>query len=1398
VRVSGTCNQNEYVTNRVSECNATDGTDIRHPVYNGDRALLPAHFHMLQAKSGQNFTVDTCANENGDNALCDKFYSKADSFLQADISTAHIWCNPPFIMLEDCLTHYRNQKQKHPQTLSGCFLMPSKSVTALAPLLQGMVLLHTFPKGTTLFQGPRPDGTRAVLPPCPFSVSVYWDRPISTSEFSEGHSILSAAAQTRSLDMLFSGRVAGSHANVLLTPANILIDSGATAPFISPECAERLQLPIRRTMPGSARVRLADGSSIPSLGTCYATLTIGAFRSRLELIVAPLSSQFDVILGNTWLKQHEAILNYGDDSVTLVRGSRQYTISRAKHGVRPTTVVEPASDTTSNQPTDTDRAETTTRRARFAKRHLISANQAGNAVRKKNTKHFLVVIQHLQNADTMDSDLLSAIQHTGNVKLDKLLQQYADRFPDSLPKLSEDQSHAAPLYDGHTIPLEPGHKPPVRPIYRLSPLEFEELKKQIKELLALGFIQPSRSPYAAPVLFVLKKDGSLRMCIDYRSLNKLTIKNKYPLPRIDDLLDRLCGCSHFSSIDLRSGYYQLKIAPEDAPKTGFRCPLGHFQFTVLSMGLANAPASFQSAMNNIFSEYLHDFVVVYLDDILIFSKNEEDHFKHLTMVLEKLRQHNLYANAKKCEFLTPELEFLGHIVGKDGIKVDPKKTNSIQKWPTPTTTQELRAFLGLANYFRRFIQGYSTMVAPLTSLLKKERNMSHWDTTCDASFLAVKIALAKAPVLEHPDFNKPFDVICDASVHGVGAVLLQECKPIAFLSRKFGPAEYNYTTTEQELLAAVEALKQWRCYLEGVEFTMWTDHNPNVYMQTKATLSRREARWSELFQQFRFTWKHKPGKQNIADGLSRIPHLSFANHLVLATGTTVQDVISTMCHAMQLRPRHGRTPLFEAGTTHTAAPPSRKRKTRPTTDNDDTNIVDGYKHDPWFSHVANTTGLTLTDGLWWKNHYQLVVPDHNGLRVKFLHDAHDAEFSGHPGVDRTLNNLSRHYWWPGFRQDVRKYVAECDSCQRNKPSNLAKAGLLQPLPIPGAPWRTITMDLITDLPETDKGHDSVVVFVDKLTKMTHIAPCNKTISAEEFADVYLANVVRLHGFQEAIISDRDPRWTSEFWRQVCKLFETKLKFSTAFHPETDGQTERMNRTIEETLRHYVSPNHTDWDKHLPMIEFAINNAMQLSTSQTPFYMNTGFHPLTPLSQLNESSNTEAKAVRVAWQTRVKQATDKLKTAQNRQKQLVDSKRRDVTFKVNDTVLLNSKNINIKHAGSRKLLPRYIGPFKVTKCIGNVAYQIELPRNMKCHNVFHVSLLKAYKVSGRYQPLPPPLVIDDEYEYEVEQILTHKGTQPGKRKFLVAWKDYPAEHNTWEPESNLKNSPTVLQEYWASL
>lgn len=1191
--------------------------------------------------------------------------------------------------------------------------------------------------------------------------------------------------------MLFVGTVSGGKAAVAITDTQVLVDSGASAPFISPSFAARLGLRIRKQ--ASDTVTLADGSRVAIQGTCVAKLTLGPFSSKLKCLVAPLSSQFDVILGNSWLQHHKAMLNYKDSSLTLFKGSRKFRVDQSNAGAN----LPMAPD---GPPSARDKVQ----RSLNVQQHMLSAIQAGKAIRQGD-RHVLVLVQKsgIMDDSEVDINFLGSLGESGIPELDALLHEYRDRFPEQLPKLDDSASgFTRPLYQGHTIPLQEGHKPPVRPIYRLSPMEFQELKKQVKELLALGFIEPSTSPYGAPVLFVLKKDGSLRMCIDYRALNKITVKNKYPLPRIDDLLDKLSGCSHFSSIDLRSGYYQLRISPEDIPKTAFRTPIGHYQFKVLCFGLTNAPAAFQAAMNNVLREYLHDFVVVYLDDILIFSKSAEEHLEHIRLVLDKLRHHNLYANAKKCDFFKSELEFLGHIICRDGVKVDPKKTDTVRRWPQPTTIKELRGFLGLANYFRRFIQGYSSIVAPLTNLTRKDANISEWNAACDVAFQTVKTALVQAPVLAHPDFSKTFDVICDASNVGVGAVLIQEKRPIAFLSRKFTPAEYNYSTTEQELLGVVEALKQWRCYLEGLPFVVHTDHNPNTYMQTKPTLSRREARWSELFQHFNFTWQHKPGKHNIADPLSRPPNV--ANAMNFTPGTTANMLIALLCNAYELRTQPQPPQRFNPSTSVSTHKRKRRHpqlgndpaqsKRQKLSDDHATLIRHEYNKDVWFSHKANMRHLQNRNGFWWKGD-ALVIPDIPKLRMAYLHDAHDSKFSGHVGVDRTLHNLARHYWWPGMRKDVRLYVGECSSCQRNKPVNQAKAGMPQPMPIPDTPWSIMTMDFIMELPKTDTGYNAVCVFVDKLTKMTHIAPCHTTTTAQQFAILYLDNVVKHHGFQNIIITDRDPRWTSEFWREVCDQFETKLRFSSAFHPETDGQTERTNRTLEEMLRHYVSPDHCDWDTHLPMIEFAMNNSLQSATGQTPFFLYTGRHPHTPLSNLTQSNNPEARNVRLSWQERVQLARKCLLDAQSRMIRLRSKHRRDVSFNVDDKVLLNSRHINIQYTGSRKLLPRFIGPFKIVKRIGEVAYKLELPRNMKCHNVFHVSLLKQWKPSDRHQPPPPPLVIDGEYEYEVDKILDHKGTEVGKRRFLVAWKHEGAECNTWEPERNLTNCGELLQDYW---
>ena len=445
-----------------------------------------------------------------------------------------------------------------------------------------------------------------------------------------------------------------------------------------------------------------------------------------------------------------------------------------------------------------------------------------------------------------DPDLKSDVEptHTDHPGIQSMLHAYSDIFPDALPIGLPPARNIQ-----HTIQLEPNSSPPFKGIYRMSQGELQTLEKQLKELIAHEFIIPSSSPYGAPVLFVQKKDGSSRMRVDYRALNKLTIKNRYPLPRIDDLLDRLNGAQYFSSLDLMSGYHQIRITEEDVTKTAFRTPLGSYMFRVLPFGLTNAPSTFMKVMDDIFSD-MRQFVVVYLDDRLIFSRTETEHMKHLDMVLSRLRFEKLYAKKSKCSFCRDELLFLGHVVTREGIRVDPQKVAAIQKWSTPTSASQIRSFLGLANYFRKFMQGYSKMIEPLTALLRKDAPFV-WSSDCQAAFEQVQYNLTHAPCLALPDLSlqaAPFEVICDASGFAVGAVLLQNGRPIAFESRKMAPAERNYPVGEQELLAVFHAFTTWRCYLQNhQEFVVNTDHNPNVYLPTKQNLSGRQSRWSEFF-----------------------------------------------------------------------------------------------------------------------------------------------------------------------------------------------------------------------------------------------------------------------------------------------------------------------------------------------------------------------------------------------------------------------------------------------------------------------------------------------------------------------------------------------------------------------
>ncbi|KAJ9525446.1 hypothetical protein QJQ45_003152 [Haematococcus lacustris] len=494
---------------------------------------------------------------------------------------------------------------------------------------------------------------------------------------------------------------------------------------------------------------------------------LAAAHQQFLLHVPDLVHAYDVLLGADWLTVQGALVDYVDKTLTL-------------------------------------------RTPQANPKALVTAKQAARWLRKGGSA--MVAMVSLEDLALP----VDAVSHAQRQHLQELLDEYSDVFQ---PITGLPPERAV----GHSIPLQPDGKPPARPSYRMSKPEQDELRKQITDLLAKGLIEPSSSPYAAPVLFVQKKSGELRMCIDYRQLNKITIRDQYPLPRIDDLFDQLAGKTVFSSLDLQAGYHQIRIPAEDVPKTAFRTPMGHYQFKVLCFGLTNAPATFQRVMNEAFAEVINDCALVYLDDILVMSKDSEEHLVHLRRVFDLLRKNKLYAKLSKCVFMQRTLKFLGHIISAQGISVDPCKVTAISEWPVPTSLKTLQSFLGAANYVRKFVHNFSTIAAPLTNLTGPKKESFPWKAWPQAeldAFNALKQAISNVPLLKLPDHSKPFQVHCDASLEGIGAVLMQDGYPLAYYSRKLIPAEINYTTGEQELLALVSACQQWRCYLEGVPFTL--------------------------------------------------------------------------------------------------------------------------------------------------------------------------------------------------------------------------------------------------------------------------------------------------------------------------------------------------------------------------------------------------------------------------------------------------------------------------------------------------------------------------------------------------------------------------------------------------
>ena len=1138
--------------------------------------------------------------------------------------------------------------------------------------------------------------------------------------------------------LIYSGKVGRC-------PAALLIDSGASYNFIADSYIAKHRL--TTTAINGPTIQLADGTLYSVTRQLTGTVRIGAYLGKFTAFALPLQCSYDVILGTPWLTATNPHIDW-----------RQRTITVQQHGqsivLRPTDLP--------HQP----------------KTPYLSTLQVYHQMHRGAILFLAIVREKVpppdsteppddptqtnphhtpdQDSPSTPTDYPPEIQAAVDQHVRRLKQEYADVMPPELPK------ELPPHRPGHDFKIElvPGAKPFKGPYYKLSYEEEAECRRQCEDGMARGFVRPSTSPWGSPVLFVKKKDGTLRMCIDYRALNKLTIKNNTALPRIDDLLDRMAGARYFTTMDLRSGYNQMRVEESSIPFTAFKTKWGLFEYTVLSFGLCNAPASFQALMTDIFRAYLDQWLVIFIDDLCAWDSDLDTHIEHLEIILSTLREHKLYIKETKCEWIKPEVSFLGHRISKDGVSMDDGKVQAILDWPAPSNVAELRSFLGMAGFYRHFLRRFAQESAVLTDLLRKDQPWT-WTERQQAAFDNLKHKLTTAPVLAYPDPAKPFTVTSDASSRAIGAVLTQDHgrgqQPIAFFSRKLNPTELNFAAYELELLALIEALKHWRHYLRGASRNQaFTDHRALKFFAAQKTLNPRQARWMGILQEYNVYIDYLPGKTNlVADALSRRPDLLSS----ITTVHTLGEFLTT------LKASYGN-------------------------DDESKAILTDLQN-------GTAASYSLQDGLILQHdssHRRLYIPPAaQDLRRQLLAEHHDSVLAGHLGYDKTVACLQRNYWWPTMRRDVRAYIGSCPCCQVNKGRNRRSAGLLQPLPIPERQWESTSMDFITHLPTTADGNDAIMTVVDRLTKMVHVVPTRTTATAPDVAALYFNTITRLHGLQKSIISDRDPKFTSKFWEALAKLWDTRLNRSTAFHPQTDGQTERANRVLQEVLRAYVSDRHTDWDKRLAAAEFAINNAPSASTGESPFYLNYGFHPLTPATvdlPTPDNARSQAASEFVARMNKdLAAAKAALKTAQERQAHYANTKRQDISYKVGDRVLLSTANLKLRTDGpASKFNPRWCGPFAITERIGKVAYRLELPSTMRVHPVFHVSLLKPYQAAeadDRPAVRPPPII--GEHIYEAERISNRRTVTVNGRQqvqYLVHWQGYPDSEATWEPASHL--------------
>ena len=1010
----------------------------------------------------------------------------------------------------------------------------------------------------------------------------------------------------------------------------------------------------------------------------------------------------------------------------------------------------------------------------------------------------MIVKKHLEEHPLDDEENVRIIK-------ERLPVEYA-AFTDVFSKSASDT--LAPRREGvdHKIRLtEPESTLTCNHLYKLSEQELQATKKYVTENLNKGFIAPSKdNPFAFPILFAKKSDGSLRFCVDYRRLNEITQKDPYPLPLIDEILPRLLKARIMTKIDIRQAFHKIRIDPDSEHLTTFRTRYGSFHYKVMPFGLTNGPATFQRYINHLFVDMLDEFLTAYLDDLLIYSESRKEHTEHVKKVLQRLREAGLQADIRKCEFSVTKTKYLGFIVSTKGLEVDPEKIQAIIDWASPITVKGLQAFLGFCNFYRRFIEGYSRITKPLHQLTRKEA-LYNFDAECQEAFQKLKRALTSAPILHHWNPDRPTKVETDASDGVTSGILSQQAEdqlwhPVAYFSKTMSAPECNYEIHDKEMLAIIRILQEWRAELVSVKtrFRIYSDHEALKYFMTKRMLNARQARWAELIADYDFEIAHTPGRSNKkADALTRREgdvaqqeelKRNSRNRILLKPSKLAQEI------AVEIKAISTNIP----DTTAAPVPDIRliSELIEANKSDPDLNVWRQKAEDPEGPWTISDQGLLLYKG-------KLVVSKQNHLRTKVIDLIHSPIDSAHPGKNKTKRLLSARYFWPGMPKDAEQFIGNCSRCLPYKTRKDLSPGLLQPLSVPDRPNQHLSMDF-KELPKDEEGYDYTLVIVDRFCKDFEPIACRKTTTAVDLCQMFHDEWITRYGIPDSITSDRGPQFRSDVWNEFSRIYGTRIHLSTARHPQTDGQTERTIGWIDEKLRPYLDYKQTNWRKLLRSLAGAYQKLPNEALGgAAPFHVRYGYEPRMTYDWEKPASPPDdpkwGASRRTAEEAARRQADiwDWARTAltESRQKMKTqaDKHRRDVDFDEGDYVMVSTKGWKTDRP-SKKHDKLWEGPFPIIGRVGT-AFRVLLPPQIQVHNVFHPEKLRKHPMNplpGQRQDAAEPIKVDEEYEYELDKIIDCRLFRK-KLQYKVSWVGWDPD-DTWYPARDFKNSPHAIRMY----